>query len=309
MGAVYMTLRFGHQNADWASARYNRGSGTSTLVFRHTVTPGEYDPDGITVVGGTVAADGTQYGFGGSGSITSWDPMAEEWQDVSPYYDRQETLSDHKIETVPVVTDFAITSTPPNGKHYRIGDAITITATYDQDVRRLTPERSGDDWHRVPHKYLWTANYSSDSEDNKLVFKYWVGANQRDDDGITVAGSAKILDDGSITSATNPTVADRTVTTLLNQAEHKVYAYYPLVQSVSVTSTPADGETYRAGETIDATLTFQYEVDVKDAPSIKILVGDEDNERNAVYSSGSGTKDVVFSYVVQPRPGRRRRGR
>ena len=299
-GAVYVTLRFGHQNADWASARYNRGSGTSTLVFRHTVKPGEYDPDGITVVGGTVAADGTQYGFGGSGSITFWDSETEEWYDVSPYYDRMETLSDHKIETIPLVTDFAITSTPPNGKHYRIGDAITITATYDQDVTATSPLSVPVTIGTGSHTNTWTANYSSDSGDNKLVFKYIVGANQRDDDGITVAGSAKILDDGSITSATNPTVADRTVTTLLNQAEHKVYAYYPLVQSISVTSTPADGETYRAGETIDVTLSFQYEVDVADTPSIKILVGDEDNERNAAYSSGSGAEDVVFSYVVQP---------
>ena len=298
-GTVYMTLRFGHGNADWAAATYNRGSGTNTLVFRHTVKPGEYDPDGITVVGGTVADDGTQYGFGGSGSIASWDPSTEEWDDVSPYYDRLETLSDHKIETVPVVTDFAISSTPPNGEHYRIGDAITITATYDQDVTATTPLSVPVTIGTGFHTNTWTANYSSDSEDNKVVFKYLVGANQRDDDGITVAGSAKILDDGSITSATNPTVADRTVTALLNQADHKVYAYYPLVQSVSVTSTPADGETYRAGETIDVQLTFQYEVDVKGTPSIKILVGGDDDERDAVYSSGSGTEDIVFSYVIQ----------
>ena len=299
-GTLYMTLKFSHQNADWAAATYNRGSGASPLVFRHTVKPGEYDPDGITLVGGTVADDGTQYGFGGTGSIASSDSRTEEWDDVSPYYDQLSTLSDHKIETVPVVTDFAITSTPPNGEPYRIGDAITITATYDQDVSATSPLSVPVTIGTEFHTETWTANYSSDSKDNKVGFKYWVGANRGDDGGITVADSGKILDDGSITSATNPTVADRTVTTLLNQAEHKVYAYYPLVQSVSVTSTPADGETCRAGETIDTTPTFQYEVDVEDTPSIKILVGGEDDERDAVYSSGSGTEDIVFSYVVQP---------
>lgn len=299
-GTVYMTLRFGENNADWASASYHEGSGTNTLLFRHTVVRGEYDPDGITVVGGTVAADGTQYGFGGSGTIRSWESDAEEWLDVSPYYDRLETLSDHKIDTSPVVTDFAITSTPPNGTHYRIGDPIIITATYDQNVAATQPLSIPVTIGTGFHTETWTANLSSDSADNKLVFKYWVGENQRDDDGITVAGSGKILGDGTVQSATNPLVADRTVTQLLNQADHKVYAYYPLVQSVAVTSAPADGDTYRAGETIDVTLTFQYEVDVEDTPSIKILVGDENSERDAAYSSGSGTEAIVFSYVVQP---------
>ena len=300
-GTVYMTLRFGENNSDWASASYFEGSGTSSLVFRHTVKPGEYDPDGITVVNGRVADDGTQYGFGGGGTIRSWNSDTEEWADVSPRFDGMETQSDHKIETVPYVTHFAITSTPPNGKHYRIGDMITITATFDQNVATTQPLSVPVTIGTGFHTETWTANLSSDSADNKLVFKYTVGANQRDDDGITVAGGGRILDDGSVQSATNPTVADRTVTKLLNQADHKVYAYYPLVQTVSITSAPEEGDTYWAGETIEVSLEFQndIEVEVAGTPSIRLLMGDDDLRRDAVYSSGSGTDTIVFAYVVQ----------
>ena len=69
------------------------------------------------------------------------------------------------------------------------------------------------------------------------------------------------------------------------------------VTAVTVTSTPAAGETYLGGETIAFTATFTASVTVTGAPTFAFTLGEA--EREATYSSGSDRAELVFAYTVQ----------
>ena len=71
---------------------------------------------------------------------------------------------------------------------------------------------------------------------------------------------------------------------------------------VTVSSTPATGETYLGGETIEFTATFTAPVTVTPvtvtgAPTFTFMLGKE--TREATYAGGSETMALVFSYIVQ----------
>ncbi len=69
------------------------------------------------------------------------------------------------------------------------------------------------------------------------------------------------------------------------------------VTAVTVTSTPAAGNTYLGGETIGFTVGFTAPVTVTGTPTFMFMLGDQ--TREAAYSSGSETADLVFAYTVQ----------
>ena len=74
----------------------------------------------------------------------------------------------------------------------------------------------------------------------------------------------------------------------------------PVAVAVAMQSNPQHGrDTYRIGETISVTVTFNEPVLVDETvgtPSLALTVGDR--ERQAIYSNGSNTKDLVFRYRV-----------
>lgn len=76
----------------------------------------------------------------------------------------------------------------------------------------------------------------------------------------------------------------------------------PTITEVAVTSTPARGDTYRSGENIDITLTFDMAVDVAGDAwlTLRVGAGDHHTPREARYLRGSGTRHLVFRYLVQP---------
>ncbi len=74
------------------------------------------------------------------------------------------------------------------------------------------------------------------------------------------------------------------------------------VTGVEVVSDAGDDATYRLGETIRVRLSFSEAVEVEGAPQLRIDMDPAHwGQKWAVYESGSGTADLVFSYeVVQP---------
>ena len=69
------------------------------------------------------------------------------------------------------------------------------------------------------------------------------------------------------------------------------------VTAVTVSSTPAAGTTYLGGETIGFTATFTAPVTVTGMPTFAFMLGEA--TREATYSSGSDTAELVFAYTVQ----------
>ncbi len=68
------------------------------------------------------------------------------------------------------------------------------------------------------------------------------------------------------------------------------------VRSVSVTSRPRVGDTYRRGEEVEVQVTFDREVVVSGVPVVGLTVGGA--WRGAGYTSGSGTRVLSFHYEV-----------
>ena len=80
----------------------------------------------------------------------------------------------------------------------------------------------------------------------------------------------------------------------------------PEVTSVEITSTPAVGNAYIAGESITVAVTFDQEtfdqeVEVDGSPVLALYVGDSSDHtwRGARYHRGSGTRTLTFRYTVQ----------
>ncbi len=293
-GQVLLGLRVGEGDDTWRGAVYDSGTDSDTLVFKYTVQGKDLDTDGILVINGAVDSEGTAYGFGGTGSITDTDDL-----DISLYYTGLTDQESHKLDGRPYVTGLEITSTPPNGTHYRIGDSISFIATFDQAVSATSPLSIPIAIGDGTNTETWTASYSSTSEGNKLVFTHQVGAQQRDDDGISISEGRRILESGTIYASGTTVAAIRDIPALPDQAGQKVYGFLPSVSANAITSTPATGDTYWKGETIEISLTFYYAVEVQDTPAIKILLGPSPSQRSATYSSGSGTNTLKFNYVVQ----------
>ena len=73
----------------------------------------------------------------------------------------------------------------------------------------------------------------------------------------------------------------------------------PRLTGAAITSSPDSGDTYIRGETIKVSLTFSENVVVTGTPLASIGMGSGNGaRRGATYASGSGTKVLVFHYVV-----------
>ena len=79
---------------------------------------------------------------------------------------------------------------------------------------------------------------------------------------------------------------------------HKVNAQRPTVRGASVTSTPASGGTYRAGETITVALAMNEDVRVTGAPSVMLDVGGAPRRMTYTGPIGTSTRTLSFNYTV-----------
>ena len=70
----------------------------------------------------------------------------------------------------------------------------------------------------------------------------------------------------------------------------------PVVTGVAITSSPASGDAYAAGETITADVTFDQALTVTGAPQLAIAVGA--TTRQAAGSHTAGESKIAFSYTV-----------
>ena len=272
-------------------ATYYRGSEFDYLIFRYRVQPGDFDPDGITVVAGELA---------GTGAVkTRWTDQA-----INPKHRGVAGDAGQKVDAATRVTGVSITSAPEGGETYRLGEFIEATAQFnrsvqvDGDVALQLEVGDGND-------SLVEAPYHAGSGTDRLVFRYQVDADDRDTTGVRVVeGTSAALENrtglvgsGKIVEMLDGTEIDvRTAFDgLSDQSGHKVdgRAY---VKSVAVTSSPSDGDHYVADERIMVALSFDRAVAVQPKPAIKIMVGDQ--EELARFYSGSLTDTVTFSYKV-----------
>ena len=83
---------------------------------------------------------------------------------------------------------------------------------------------------------------------------------------------------------------------LTAQGLHKVDAVVPTVTATAITSSAGTDKHYKAGDTLQTTVTFSENVYVTGTPQVTLNIGDA--EKVVDYTSGSGTDTLVFEYTV-----------
>ena len=217
------------------------------------------------------------------------------------------------IDDDPNITEVEVTSSPGRDDTYGLGETIEISATFSTVV----------DVNGTPSLGLWVggtwkaANYLRGSGADTLVFGYTVRSEDSDDNGISMDGGYEdsngawhnfvnhtaVTAPGSVGLDGGPVTAYRVYRGLGLQSGHKVNgSLMPVGTGMEITSEPADGDTYRYGETIDVALTLSAAVDVEGAKNLNARVaGAGGSWRGPIYTSGSGTNTLVFGYTVQTR--------
>lgn len=236
---------------------------------------------------------------------------------------------DHKCEVTikdddPNLTSLSVVSEPARDNDtYGVGETIEIEATFNNDV--IVDGNPGlGMWVGSSWK---AAMYLRQSADDKVVFGYTVQSADRASYGFHMDGGYRdssgtwhnFLNHTAITSyvATQPTTAaassadegqlrtnavNRVYPHLPKQAGHKVDgSLLPYGVDSSVTSSPASGDTYRKGETVEFSIEFSAPLEITGGRHLSLRVGPFDSSgwRGASYTRGSGTDTFVFGYTVQ----------
>ena len=277
--------------SNYRAAGYHSGSQTNRLVYRYRVQLADADTDGISVDVG-----GPNSGFGGAV------PTIVASFGLLPVIDYYPGLADnhhHKVDGSFHVTDAAITSNPAHEDGYRVGEDIDVTLTFSTEAYAtgdsVVAIRVGDDGTSYRR-----AEYVSGSGTTRLTYRYQVQLTDYDADGISIPSSGLVRELPTTSPALGSIPVSRDYTGLDEDAGHKVDGSFR-VTGVAITSSPAHGDTYRAGEDIEVTLTFSTEA-YTSGSVVAIRVGDTDdgsNYRPARYVSGSGTDELTYRYRVQ----------
>ncbi|MBC9929142.1 gliding motility-associated C-terminal domain-containing protein [Chitinophaga qingshengii] len=263
-GSPTLTLKIGDKNVN---ANLLSGNGANVLVFSYTVVPGDLDSDGIQVIALALNSSVIKDGAGNDLDLTL--------NNVAP------AINVKVDAAAPTVTSVTV---PPNAT-YVSGQALNFTVNTDENVivigqPRLTLKIGS---RNVDAVFIGGTGTSA------LTFSYLAGTGDLDTDGIDVV--ALTLNNGTIKDA----AGNNLVLTLNNvgiTTDVKVDAVSPGVISVDV---PAS-KTYKAGEALIFTVHFSEPVLVTGTPYFLITIGAIN--RAVVYSGGSGTADLTFSYTT-----------
>ena len=174
---------------------------------------------------------------------------------------------DHKVDGIPPqVTNLTFTTSPPehlspaipvsylNGDpdiKVRVDFAEPVTVTGSPSLRLDIGER------RVMARYDASVH---NANDRSVGFAYSVQEGDLDRDGISIAADAlAAVGTNKITDALgNHASLDRHA--IHNDPTQKVDAVDPQVSGISIISRPENGDTYRAGETIELRVTFDEDM-------------------------------------------------
>ncbi len=200
--------------------------------------------------------------------------------------------------TPPEVTGVSIISTPNDRQYYGLGDEI--------EVEVLFSEPTGGDKENLNltltlNSGAVIAQYKVQENDSRALFTYTVQAGDEDSTGISMGANALSLTSGSLADAVgNAANLDLTQFAFENDSKHRVDGVAPEVESADITSSPQDGDTYRAGEQIVVTVVFTEPVlhgEVHDL-RLKLNLGGTEVITPADGQLGLSTFKIIY-YTVQ----------
>ncbi len=207
--------------------------------------------------------------------------------------------------TGPTISTIAVTSSVPSGQAaYKIGDAIKVTATFNEDIVVTGTPKLEITVGSSAKSADCARKGASGAAKKQLECTYTVIAGDADTDGISVAADkltlpttpAASIKDGSNNDAT------RTYTAITAQGAHKVDGVKPTISTIAITSTPpaSPGGWYKSGNVIKVTATFSEALTVAGSPTLKIDVGGTEKSATCAKkgTTGDDAKKLVCSYTV-----------
>ena len=256
------------------SATYSGGSGTTTLTFTYTVQDGDNSADldyastgALTLNGGSIADSTTSL----NAILTLAAPGAAN------------SLGANKAIVIDTAAPTVSAVSAVNGT-YRAGETIDVTVTFSEAVTVTGTPTFG---IMLDNGTVVQATYLSGSGGTALTFRYTVGANLMDADGIGIGGS---ISGGSIADLVGNS-AIRTLNGVAGMGGVRIDSVHPTVTNVTAST---ENGTYTTGETISIQVTFSEAVTVNGTPTLALNTG-----RTATYSGGAGTNTLTFTYTVQ----------
>ena len=266
-----------------------RGWGTQSLHFDYTVQAGDRDEDGISIPANALALNG--------GSITAADGTTAAdltHGTVTADGDRKVNGS---LASPPGVTHLYFGDSPARGNTYERGETVRVGVHFDKVVK-LTGRPQVELTIGAETRYATLSTRWGD--DRYVDFSYVVQEGDRDEDGIGIPANALILNGGSITAADGTTDADLTHAAVGPERDRMVDGSGdvtpPRVAAIYIDSSPARGDTYELGETVEVVVTFDGGVEATGDPRVALTIGTQ--TRHAT-SSGWGSNSLHFSYTVQ----------
>ena len=301
-GTPYLEFTIGD---NLRTAAYDASSSSDrSLVFSYTVVQADSDDDGVSMAANAVNLDGA--------SITH----SQIGTDADLTHPAPGIFAGHEVDgsTIaairPVITGLAISSDPGADRTYAAGDVITATVTFDQPVTVTLETASGELWLPLTiGESQREAHYSStDSSGHVLTFAYTVVEQDSDPDGVSIPRNSISSQSVRVDLSGQTLHANLFHLELDDQPDHRVNAAPRIInRGVRIESSPRNGDTYRIGETISFSVTFDAPVVVdttKGTPHMRLRVDDSPGADNAPYlrySGGSGSRTLYFSWTIPQR--------
>ena len=274
-------------------ARYDfaRGTGGITDIhFKYVVQAADRDTDGISIPADAIRLNGGSIKAGADGTTAATLTHAAVAADAS----RKVSGS---LVTAPSVTRVYFVGSPANASTYRAGETIQVQVNFD---RLVTVTGSPQVELTIGSRTRSATMTSYGINVWVLGFRYTVQASDRDPDGISIAANAIRLNGGTITATDGTTDAElrhAAVAADPLRAVGESQVTGPVVTFVYFSSSPASGNYYRAGETIEVTVRFNQAVAVTGSPQVALSVGS--HTRLATWSAAATATEIQFRYTVQ----------
>ncbi|MDE2824263.1 MAG: hypothetical protein OXK79_12245, partial [Chloroflexota bacterium] len=194
----------------------------------------------------------------------------------------------------PSVRDIAFNSSPARGDTFGLGETIEMRVEFDRAVKATgSPQVALTIGTQIRHATL--SAWSPQS----MHFEYTVQGPDRDEDGISIPANALILNGATIKSDDGTTDADLAHGPVSARRGNKVDgtdSTPPRVRRIALLTSPAKGDTYGAGETVEVVVEFDRAVRATGSPQVALTIGTQ--TRQATFFSWS-TQSLFFKYSVQ----------
>ena len=290
-GSLRLALTIGGQTR-LARHAHSRGSGGITdLHFKYVVQELDFDADGISIGADAIRLNG--------GRITTADRATDADLSHAALADDATRKVDGTRITSPAVTDVYFVGVPRSGDAYQRGETIKVSVFFD---RLVTVSGSPEVELTIGSRTVRATLFSYGLGVLGLGFEYQVQALDADADGISIAANAIRLNGGRITATDGTTAARLTHPPVADDLTRKVgqvrdAAAATAVSSVFFASSPAGGDTYERGETIEVRVVFNRSVGAAGTPQVDLSIGGQ--TRAALFWGTHYGRTLSFRYEVQ----------